>query len=220
MSTRFASLRRSRTSAPPTQAEILRHDAILFACVLLLLTIGWGVRLLALGETTRTVELGPELPAIVFPATWLPTVNPPAGGDDAGEVLLQARNASAASSFNSTLHVEALPVLANDSLGALRIRLGLRRAQELDRYRELAAEPAAVLGGNDALLTTYSFLADPTRDSGGNGVPVVAEAQDLIFRQGDQWLVVTLAADAGRWDAEAAGFAPVRESLGLEVMAP
>lgn len=225
MSAWLDALRRSRTSAPPSQAEVLRHDAVLFICVLLLLAAGWGVRLRAQQETTRSADLGPGLPPLVYPATWLPTVNlstnpSTATAHEAGVLLFQARNAAAASTFNSLIRVEALPPLPDDALGALRIRLGLRRAQELDRYRELAAEPVVVLGGKEALLTTYAFLADPTRDSGGNGVPVVVEAQDLLFRQDNRWLVVTMAADASAWATEAAGFAPVRKSLGLEAMAP
>ncbi len=228
MSTLSGSWRRSRTSAAPAQGEILRHDAILFLCVLLLLAAGWGVRLLAQSEATRTVQLGPALPAIAYPAAWVATVNPTSEAnvltEGGGALILQARNAGAPSTFNSTLRVEALPVLPDDSLGALRIRQGLRRAQELDRYRELAAEPVAVLrgdgeAGREALLTTYAFLADPTHDSGGNGLPVVVEAQDLLLRAGNQWLVVTVAADASDWAAASADFAPVFESLQLEQMA-
>lgn len=221
MSAFLRSLRHSRTGATPTQAEILRHDAVLFVSVVLLLAAGWGVRLLARQETTRSADLGLGLPPIVYPATWLPTVNTStATAGEAGAPLLQVRNAAAASTFNSLMRVEALPVLPDDSLAALRIRLGLRRAQELDRYRELAAEPVVVLGDQEALLTTYAFLADPTRDSGGNGVPVVVEAQDLLFRQDNQWLVVTMAADASAWASETVIFATVRKSLGLEEMAP
>jgi hypothetical protein len=210
---------RSRTNIPPTEAEILRHDVILFLCVLALLAAGWGVRLLAEQEGTRTADLGPGLPAIDYPATWTPTLNSTAASSES-TLLFQARNAASASTFDSTLRVEALPVLPADSLGALRIRQGLRRAQELDRYRELSAEPAALLGGREALLTTYAYLADPTRDSGGNGLPVVVEAQDLLFRHENQWLVITLAADAGDWASAAADFAPIYQSLALETMAP
>ena len=214
------SWRRSRTNAPPTQADIVRNDAILFVCVLLLLAAGWGVRLFAQRDATRTADLGPGMPAIAYPAAWLPAVNPGASAGEGSTLLFQARNVGAASSYNNTLHVEALPVLPEDSLGALRIRQGLRRAQELDRYRELAAEPVTVLGEREALLTTYAFLADPTRDSASSGVPVVVEAQDLLFRNENQWLVVTVAADAGDWATASAAFAPVFESLGLETMAP
>ena len=214
--------RRSRTSAPPTQAEIVRHDAILFLCVLLMLAAGWGVRLLAQEDSARTANLGTGYPAVAYPAAWIPALNPVAAQDGAAEAtpIFVARSAGAPSSFNSILRIEALPVLPDDALGALRIRLGLQRAQALDRYRELSAEPVTVLGGREALLTTYAYLADPTRDSGGNGLPVVVEAQDLLFRNENEWLVATFAADASHWEAEAANIALVLQSLDVEQMAP
>ena len=60
------SWRRSRTNAPPTQADIVRNDAILFVCVLLLLAAGWGVRLLAQPAHQRGVgrRLAGDLPTV------------------------------------------------------------------------------------------------------------------------------------------------------------
>ena len=51
-----------------------------------------------------------------------------------------------------------------------------------------------------ALVSTYAYIADPTRDVGANGLPVVVEAQDIMFLEGGQFLVATLAADASAWD--------------------
>jgi hypothetical protein len=90
------------------------------------------------------------------------------------------------------------------------------QAAALDGYRELSAERMTVYGDQPALVTTYAYIADPTRDMGASGLPVVVEAQDIMFLQNGQVIVVTLAADANAWADEDNEFAIITNSLRLQ----
>lgn len=72
-----------------------------------------------------------------------------------------------------------------------------------------------VLNGIPALVTTYGFVADPTRDAGVTGLPVVVEAQDILFVKDGMLYVVSLRADAVDWEANARDFAVITNSLRL-----
>ena len=198
----------SVTSAAPTRADQRRNDWVLALCIAVLLALGWGVRMLAL-DNSRTISLGEGLPEITYPGTW-------AVDSAAAPLLFSARNGASRTTFDAILNVSGLPVRPQETLDTVRSSLALRRSQELDRYRELAAEPVVVLGDRPALLTTYAYIADPTRESGANGLPVVVQAQDLLFLANTQWLVVTTAADAAAWEAELPAFEVVTDALGLQ----
>ncbi len=209
----------SVTTEPPDEAHIRRNDWVLLGCVLLLLAAGWLVRWAAL-DVRQEADLGIGLPPLLYPAGWSHTdldLGAALGAESAeGDGLLfQARHAAAASPFNSTLRLEALPVLQGATLDTLRADLSLRRSRALERYRELTALPVTVLDGRPALLITFAYIADPTLDSGGNGLPVVVQAQDLLFRHETQWIVAGAAADAAHWPAEEDAFALFFDSLGL-----
>lgn len=206
------------TTEPPTDAQIQRNDWVLFGCVLLLLAFGWLVRLAAL-DTGRSVDLGIGLPAIAYPAGW--HVSTPAQdaatGVPAGpaeEVLFEATDPASPSTFSPLIRIESRPVLQGESIDALRVTMGMRRSRELDRYRELTAQPVPVLDGRPAILTTYAYVADPTLDAGSYGLPVVVQAQDLLFRHDNRWLVATMAADATSF-GDAAGSAQMTGSADL-----
>jgi hypothetical protein len=75
-----------------------------------------------------------------------------------------------------------------------------------------------VLNDQPALVSTYAYIADPTLDAGATGLPVVVQAQDIMFLGGGQFLVVTLEADATHWDDEAREFAIITNSLRLRAL--
>ena len=65
-------------------------------------------------------------------------------------------------------------------------------------------------------MSPYAYIADPTLDMGAMGLPVVVEAQDIMFLQDGQFVVVTLAADANDWEDEQNEFSIVTNSLRLQ----
>lgn len=237
MSAFFTSLvKPSPTGAPPTPAEIRRNDVALIVFAVALIAIGWLIGRAA-GNRTRTAVLGDGLPAIAYPGDWLkssPGVAALPAPDDAagfaagtaaagiaagmseGGVLFQARNPISPSAFKSELSATARTVREGEGIEDARAALSLERSRSLDRYRELEVTPVAVLDDQPAVIVTYAYIADPTRDSGAAGLPVVVEAQDLLFRQGNQWVAITFAADAAHFVDEARAFAVTLDSLNYQ----
>lgn len=207
--TRFLDVfrRPSFTSEAPTPAHLRRNDWILAFFVAALLALGWWIGQFAL-DNSRTFSLGEGLPTVEYPGTW--AVSTP------GEPLLfSAYDPAGRSTFSTAATVEGLPVRPDDTLDAVRAGLALRRSRELERYRELGSEQVIVLDSRPALLITYGYVADPTRESGAIGLPVVVQAQDLVFLNGNQWLVVTTAADAAAWESELPALTTITGSLNL-----
>jgi hypothetical protein len=198
----------SITNEAPTDKEIRRSDIAVFITVIFALFLGFGIRNNA-STASRTVELGEGLPAIEIPDNWI--TGTPEG------MLLQARNPRSPSIFNAELAVTTRPLAAGEDAVAARTGLALQRTQELVRYRELEAVPV-IVKGEDGILVTYAYVADPTREQGGIAPPVVVQAQDLIFPSGDgQALIVTVATDASTWDEEEPSIRIIQDSLGMQI---
>jgi hypothetical protein len=138
------------------------------------------------------------LPTVSYPAEWTRGA--------AGNDLLHARNPASPGAYDAAVSVSTRPVLQGDTLDSVRTAIGFQRSRSLDRYRELEALPVTVLGGAPAVLTSYAFIADPTGQSGLNGLPVVVKGQDLIFRSGSQWVIASTSSDATTAAAEADAF--------------
>lgn len=202
--------RPSVTNVPPTAAEQRRNDLIMIGVILFALFLGWGIRSNTANATTR-VPLGGQLPSIDYPATWLDS-------RVEGEVL-HAVDPASPSTFDARLEVRIRPVREGEDMDAVSMSWPLNRAQELSRFRNLANEVRTGPNEQPALLITYAYIADPTRDSGTLGLPVVVKAQDLLFIANDgeqeQLVAVTVAADATEWNDYADEFARIFASLGV-----
>lgn len=199
---------RSRTAPPPTAAAIRRNDWVLLASVILMMAAGWLV--LRWYNRPVTTSAAPGLGELRVPAGWL-VAGP--GSDD--RVLFRATNPTAPGLFVPFMEVAAIEIGPDESLETARATLSLQRSRELDRYRELAAEPVTVLDDKPAVLVSYAWIADPTQDSGGNGLPVVVQAQDLILPMADGWARATVAEDAATFSADAPEFGRFLAGLGL-----
>jgi hypothetical protein len=196
---------------PPTPFERRRNDLAAILVVLIAFACGFGIRNLAL-NASKTIVLGDDLPSLRYPAGWI-TGQP--------EFLrFQAVNPASASMFDAQIDVFVRDLKAEETLDMARASWGLQRGQELVQYRELAADPVTVLKNQPALLTRYAYVADPARESGGNGLPVVVEGQDLLFFHGDQLIVITLAAAVHDWQAEQRHFQIVFDSLEVQEAVP
>jgi hypothetical protein len=100
---------------------------------------------------------------------------------------------------------------------AARTAIALKRTQDLVRYRELEAVPV-IVNGENGILVTYAYVADPTREQGAIAPPVVVQAQDLIFPSGEgQAIIVTVATDASTWDEEEPSIRIIQDSLGMQI---
>jgi hypothetical protein len=196
----------SITGEPPTQQDLNRSHWYTVAWFVFALFLGIGISNNAL-TNSRTVPLGEGLPSIEVPAGWI--------GGQAGESVVSVRNPRSPSAFNAEIRVTVRPLRAGENLVMARTGEGLRRSQELLRYRELSAEPVTVQDGSEGVLVTYAYVADPTRAAGAVAPPVVVEAQDLYFVRENQLVIVTAAADSTQWENEERNFRIVYDSLRL-----
>jgi hypothetical protein len=197
----------SPTNEPPAAGEMRRNDLLVAGVVLFALFLAFGIRNQVL-NASKSVRLGEDLPRIAYPQRWREQATEGA--------LLGAVNAGSPSTYDSRLTVAGRPVRADELLEDARADRGIKLAGSLQGYRELSAERMTVYGNQPALVTNYAFIADPTRDLGAIGLPVVVEAQDIMFLHEGQVIVVTLEADAAEWDNEEPGFDIIRNSLRLQ----
>lgn len=196
----------SETNEAPTERDLFRTEIAVIVVFIFALFLGIGIRGNAMNNH-RTVTLGDGLPRIAVPAGWI-----------TGEVegaLFYARNPRSPGFFNSEVLVATRSIAGEEAnVVTVRTGLGLQRTQDLLRYRELEAQ-AVTVNNQPALLVTYAYVADPTRDQGAIAPPVVVQAQDLIFGVGDTAVIVTVAADAAHWDAQEAFFQMIYRSLNV-----
>lgn len=206
----------SPTMEAPSKADEVRTDIAMAVTILFCLFLGLGLRGQVL-NAGNTASLDKPLPQIKYPATWRP--------NQSEDATFAAVNPGSPSTFNSRLTINARPAKEGETVELARAEAGLRNSGSLSYYRELSVDRMEVLDGVPALLTTYAYVADPTRDAGANGLPVVVEAQELLFihegreRASDPLvttlMAVTLEADATDWEASQSDFAVVFNSLQL-----
>lgn len=197
----------SPTNEAPNRREQRRNDLLVAAVVIFAFFLGVGIRNQTL-SASKTVRLNEDLPRLAYPAAWRPHTTDPQ--------IFAAFNPGSPSTFDARLEVLARPLEVGESLEKARAGRALQLLTGLNGYRELAAEAMQVYRGQPALVTTYAYIADPTRDSGADGLPVVVEAQDVMFLDNGQFMVVTVAADASEWEAEQRHFNTILASLRLQ----
>ncbi len=197
----------SVTNQPPSPAEIWRNDLAVLVVVVLALLLGFGLRN-NVRSASAAITLEEGLPTLRYPAGWVTSLPAPRH--------FQATNPASASNFATLVALEVQEIKSQETLDLARAAWALQRSHALLQYRELTAEPVTVLDNQPALLTTYGYIADPTRENGGTGLPVVVQAQDLLFVQDKNLVVVTVAADAHDWTAESAHFQLIFASLQLK----
>ncbi len=181
----------SVTNQPPTSREIMRSDLATVALIIAALLLGLAVRNTTL-SASKKVELE-GMPPLAIPAHWMPGT--------ADNLDFYARSAGSPSIFDTEMAVYTRRLRNEETLISARAAWGVRRSQDLERYRELSAEPVTVLDGQPAALVTYAYVADPTRLAGAGSPPVVVQGQDLLFVYEDQLVVVSVAADVTAWDS-------------------
>lgn len=203
--------RPSITNEPPTRSEQRRNDLLMLLVLAIALLLGWGVRNNAL-YATQEFALGGQLPVVTFPASWIK--------GEGENVLLLAQDPASESTFDARLEVYARDLRPEEDLDLISASWPLRRSQELPRFRNLSTQVVTGAEGRPALLVTYAYVADPTRESGALGLPVVVKAQDLLFiandGANDRLVVVTVACDATEWRQRVDTFGQIFQRLGLQ----
>ncbi len=196
----------SVTNQPPTSREIMRSDLATVALIIIALLLGLAVRNGTL-NASKKVELD-GLPPLAIPAHWMPGT--------ADNLAFYARSGGSPSIFDSEMAVFSRPLRNEETLISARTAWGVRRGQDLERYRELVADPVTVLDGQPGALVTYAYVADPTRLAGAGSPPVVVQGQDLLFVHDNNLVVVSVAADVAAWDSAQKEFDIIFRSLRLQ----
>ena len=196
----------SPTSEAPAPREQMRNDLAVAVTVLFALILAFGIRNQAL-NASKFAALNEGAVRIAYPERWVLR-----SADDSGFTAVHFGSPSV---YDTRVEASSRPLNANETLDLARFDRGLKLAAELPGYRELEAAEMQVLNGAPAIVTTYGFIDDPTRNAGATSLPVVVEAQDVVFVHEGQVYVVSLRADASDWDANARSFAIITDSLRL-----
>ncbi len=201
----------SITNQPPTPSEQRRNDLLVIVTILFAIFLGWGVRTNSIAAL-RTFSLGNQLPSLAYPAAWLEA--------ESDGVLFRAIDPASPSTFDARVELVVRDVKEGETLDQISLSWPLNRGQALERFRNLSASVIKNGEGTPGLLLTYAYIADPTRESGSLGLPVVVKGQDLLFIAndgiGDRLVAATVAADATEWDAHAEDFSAIFTSLGFQ----
>lgn len=200
----------SPTNEPPAPSEQLRNDLAVAVTVIFALILALGIRNQVYSAANITALNGGAV-RIAYPERWGMRST-----DDSGFTAIRFGSPSL---YDTRVEVSSRPLNANETLDLARFDRGFKLSTELPGYRELEAAEMQVLNGTPAIVTTYGFIADPTRDAGATSLPVIVEAQDVIFVHDGYVYVVSLRADAADWDANARNFAVVTDSLRLQAPA-
>ena len=199
----------SVTNEPPSERDITRTDIAVIVTVIFALFLGFGIRNNA-RTASRSIELGAGRPGIEIPNNWLTGA--------AEGVILSARNPRSSSAFNTTVTVATRPLTVGEGIRGARTMVGVQKTRDLLRYRELNVDNVTV-NGQEGMLITYAYVADPSRDQGSNAPPVVVQGQDLIFPSGEnQAVIVTIASDASTWDKQQAAIDLIFDSLKVKIV--
>lgn len=201
----------SPTNAAPGPREQLRNDIAVTVTVLFALFLALGIRN-QVYSASKLASVNDGGLRIAYPERWVLR--------DVNEAGFTAVNLGSPSTYDSRIEVTSRPLRPDETLEMARFDRGLKLATELSNYRELEAASMEVLGGLPAMTATYGFIADPTRDAGATGLPVVVEAQDILFVKDGVLYVVSLRADAADWAASARDFAVVTNSLRWQAARP
>lgn len=201
----------SPTNAAPDPREQIRNDIAVTVTVLFALFLALGIRN-QVYNASKLASINDGGLRLAYPEQWVLRAD--------GNTGFTAVNLGSPSTFDSRIEVTSRPLRPDETLELARFDRGLKLSTELSNYRELEATSMEVLGGLPAIVATYGFVADPTRDAGATGLPVIVEAQDILFVQDGVFYVVSLRADAADWVANARDFAVVTNSLRLQAARP
>lgn len=190
------------------QAE--EPEWMVWAWVILLLIVGLGIKTSVLGRLARAEESGV---ALSYPAgwTWMETTD--------STQLLYVADTFASAGFPTGVEVREVPLSTVgrnlEQLSDIGLAWSTYHGRDLLAYRALSLTPLT-LNGREALALGYAYVPTPGQGVQVSGLPVVVQAQDLLFKQGEQLLVVTFAAEATRYAELTATWQAIQASIQLQ----
>jgi hypothetical protein len=198
----------SPTNAPPDRSEFRRNDLWVAGMVLFALFLGYGVRN-QVYNASKFADLGDGAPRLAYPASWI--------ARNSQQSTFAAVDPGSASTFDAEVTVNVRPQREGETLELARADRAIKQAAALPGYRELDSQAMSVYRNTPAVVTTYAYIADPTLDAGAIGLPVVVQAQDIVYAKDGRIVVTTVAADAMEWDSEQRDFQVIFNSMKLDL---
>lgn len=179
---------------------------LVWALVIVMLAVGLIVRSLVMNGAERFNQGNLTLR---YPAGWVNQA-----GAEPFEVLHVGEPLETAL-FPANVLVRQVPVTeistSAQTLGDLALKWSTRQGSELLGYKVFNIEPALVRG-KEAVKVDYAYVAEPPL-GGANSVPVVAQAQDVLLRNGDTVTIATFTADATTYGQQTAAWERILASL-------
>lgn len=176
---------------------------VVVAVVAIALLAGW---LLKSWVESRTTTFSNSDLTLSYPATWLRELGEPEQG-----VLFAAQDVRSGSLYATHLSVrvaDALPQVRQENVDPMLSAVTawtFQRGQELEGYRVLGTE-AAQVDNIDGVRIDYAYVSDPIASPYRRALPVVVEAVDYLLPYQGKLYVITLAADASRFEQEEGQF--------------
>ena len=190
---------------PMDKWQARASDLLVWLLVFVLLLGGWFFRDGMLSQF-RYLAVDENATAIPYPAQWRP--------QPSSQAMLQALDPDGESPFPAREVVAALDSSPEESAASW----PQMRQRELEGYHEEQRESVTLRDGQQAMLLTYTYVADVDDEA----LPmVVVRAQDLVFIDDgqNQVVVVTLAADAREWDGVSPLFQRILQQMGVAASA-
>ncbi len=168
---------------------------MVWVLVIALLLLGLLVKGSVVGRTTL---FDGGVVTLRYPAEWIMMPR-----EEADEIFHVA-DPFASAHYPTSLHVCQHPVedigRNLQALNDIALAWSMRHGKDLLAYSALNLEPMD-LQGTDAVVLDYAYVAPPAEAQSAASLPVVVEAQDVLFLNGETLVVVTLAADATTFES-------------------
>jgi hypothetical protein len=186
----------SATTAP-ARRQLFRSEEpewLVWALVIVLLAVGLIARTIVMG---RTQTVSHANIALAVPANWTVMAT-----DNSAEIL-RVSEPMETSLFPAHVTVNQLPLadLTDDpaiTLGDLALKWTNRQIRDRLSYRVLSIESAKVKT-QDAVKVNFVFVTEPPFAT-PNSIPIVAEGQDVLLKQGDNLTIATFLADSDAFE--------------------
>lgn len=183
---------------------------LVWLLVLVLLAVGLIVRI---SVTSRVQQVGNGSVALNVPANWDTMAS-----DDPNE-LVRVSEPMETSLFPATVMISQRPLadMTDDpevTLGDLALKWTNQQGRDLLSYRVLAIEPTTVKGQN-AVKINYVYVTDPILAT-PNSIPIVAEGQDVLLKQGERLTVVRFLSGVDAYEGLSDVWSRILNSLELK----
>ena len=200
------------TTVNTMKRRLLRAEEpewIVWLMIIAMLAIGLLTRGLV---ESRTDRFNADNITLRYPAAWSNL------GIDSPYAVLNVGEGLEGGLFPTQVRVLKMPVTdlstSAQTLGDLALKWSDKQVEELVAYRVLSVR-AATIGKQDAIKVAYAYVADPILAT-SNSVPVVAQAEDVLIRQGSDVVIVSFAADATAYEQATPTWTQVLSTLDVK----